>query len=479
MQGDGQDIDLAELQAFLGKHALSTSAALNVPTHPPGLGGDDGPKDGWGEWPKEDGLQEEGLQEEAEATVVTFNDEEPVAAYLGTASWEDLGLPEPVLNGILEMGFVKPSKIQEWALPIALEGGNIIGQARNGSGKTAAFALAMLLRVDESKSWPQGLCVCPTRELATQNHDVIKALGKFTSVEYFLAVPKGPKDASAATSQVVVGTPGKVQELLKKNIVDPRWMTIFVLDEADVVIDEGNQMGPQVAQIKKMLPYEVQVLLFSATFPERVEEFAKAMVWKPQRIAVTKADLTLETINQTFIDVGNDPAMKQKQLSELYGALNIGQSVVFVNSRNTAFELAKHMKADGHSVSLICGTQKQGVERIDERQRDKIVDEFRTGVTKVLIATNVLSRGIDVPAVTLVVNYDIPVNFHSQSSPDYETYVHRIGRTGRFGLKGIAVNLVTSRERPLLSSIEDFYKCSMKELSGDCEEMEELLRDLR
>jgi len=203
------------------------------------------------------------------------------------------------------------------------------------------------------------------------------------------------------------------------------------------------------------------------------------MVWKPQRIAVTKADLTLETINQTFIDVGNDPAMKQKQLSELYGALNIGQSVVFVNSRNTAFELAKHMKADGHSVSLICGTQKQGVERIDERQRDKIVDEFRTGVTKVLIATNVLSRGIDVPAVTLVVNYDIPVNFHSQSSPDYETYVHRIGRTGRFGLKGIAVNLVTSRERPLLSSIEDFYKCSMKELSGDCEEMEELLRDLR
>merc|ERR1712135_31282 len=201
---------------------------------------------------------------------------------------------------------------------------------------------------------------------------------------------------------------------------------------------------------------------------------------RANRIMVQKQELTLDTIMQTFIHVGEDSRLKFKTLCDLYGALNIGQSIIFVNSRESGFTLAKKMKAEGHSVTLICGTQRDSnsVEKIDERQRDKIVDEFRTGVTKVLIATNVLSRGIDVPAVTLVVNYDIPVNFHSQSSPDYETYVHRIGRTGRFGLKGIAVNLVTSRERPLLSSIEDFYKCSMKELSGDCEEMEELLRDL-
>merc|ERR1712135_271137 len=134
-------------------------------------------------------------------------------------------------------------------------------------------------------------------------------------------------------------------------------------------------------------------------------------------------------------------------LGNLYGALNIGQSIIFVNSRESGFTLAKKMKAEGHSVTLICGTQRDSnsVEKIDEAQRDRIMVEFRTGITKVLIATNVLARGIDVPAVTLVVNYEIPVNFHSQSSPDYETYVHRIGRTGRFGLKGIAVNLVTSR----------------------------------
>eukprot|EP00435_Cladocopium_sp_Y103_P010926 s5002_g2.t2 len=204
------------------------------------------------------------------------------------------------------------------------------------------------------------------------------------------------------------------------------------------------------------------------------------LVPKANTIKVQKEDLTLTTITQTYIDVGR-PDKKQGQLSDLYGALNIGQSIIFVNSRQGAFDLAKTMKAEGHAVSLICGTQKTGLlpspERIDVAYRDRVMSEFRSGVTKVLIATDVLSRGIDVPAVTLalssgessdndavnigtdfqcaeVVNYELPMSYSSYGQPDFETYMHRIGRTGRFGLKGVAVNLVSEKDRHHLESIQ-------------------------
>merc|ERR1711865_1275979 len=194
-------------------------------------------------------------------------------------------------------------------------------------------------------------------------------------------------------------------------------------------------------------------------------------------ITVQKEDLTLNTITQTFIDVGNDPKNKARQLSDLYGAMNIGQSIIFVNTRNMAFELAKMMKAEGHGVSLICGTQKTGPEKVDVGFRDQVMSEFRSGVTRVLIATDVLARGIDVPAVTLVVNYELPMGFNRK--PECETYIHRIGRTGRFGLRGVAVNLITHQEKGALDEIRQFYKCEMKQLGGDMEEMEALLKDLR
>lgn len=232
-------------------------------------------------------------------------------------------------------------------------------------------------------------------------------------------------------------------------------------------------------QIRSLLPQELQVLLFSATWPEHVDKFAKSLTnHKATRIEVKKEDLTLTTITQTYIDVG-DKSRKFQQLSDLYGALNVGQSIIFVNTRHAAFELAKLLKAESHTVSLICGTQKTGPEKIDESSRDKIMTEFRAGVTKVLIATDVLARGIDVPAVTLVVNYDLPMSYHQRGEVDMETYMHRIGRTGRFGLRGIAVNLVTAQEAPNVDAIRNFYRCTIDKLSGDCEEMEALLKGLR
>jgi len=409
---------------------------------------------------------------------VVVEHEDPTAAYLAVTSWDELNMPKDILDGIFEMGFVKPSKIQEWTLPIALRGGNIIGQAQNGSGKTAAFSLAMLLAVDSANRSPQGVCVCPTRELSVQNHDVVAKLGKFTGIQFFLAVPKEERPPRKVDAQIVVGTPGKLQDLLKKRVIDSKGFRIFVLDEADVMIDEANMMGPQVIQIRNMLPQNLQVLFFSATWPDDVEQFAKSMVPGASTIKVQKEDLTLSTITQAFIEVEND-SKKSAQLSDLYGALNIGQSIIFVNTRQGAFDLAQMMKSEGHAVSLICGTQKTGPERVDVGYRDKVMEEFRNGVTKVLISTDVLARGIDVPAVTLVVNFEIPLNFNRRGEPDYETYMHRIGRTGRFGLKGVAVNLVSPRDKHHLDSIKSFYKCTMTKLSGDCEEMEGLLRGLR
>eukprot|EP00415_Alexandrium_ostenfeldii_P001549 UN1549 len=277
----------------------------------------------------------------------------------------------------------------------------------------------------------------------------------------------------------MVGTPGKVQDMLKKRVADPHGCKILVIDEADQMIDEDNQMGPQVFQIRHLLPQELQVLLFSATWPEHVEKFANKMVPGASKIKVKKEQLTLNTIKQTFIDVGDDQRKKTQTLFDLYGALNVGQSIIFVNTRNQAFELAKSMKDLGHAVTLICGTQKSGPEQIDISYRDRIMNEFRNGVTKVLIATDVLARGIDVPAVTLVVNYELPSSYSRRNEPDFETYMHRIGRTGRFGLKGVAVNLIASWERPLLDSIRNYYSCAISQLSGDCEEMEQLLKNLR
>jgi ATP-dependent RNA helicase DDX19/DBP5 len=360
-----------------------------------------------------------------------------------------------------------------------MEGRNIIGQAQNGFGKTAAFAIAMLLGVDATWAAPQALCICPTRELASQNHDVIAKIGRFTGMELFLAVPQAERMPRSVYAQIVVGTPGKLQDLIKKRTIDPKGFKIFVLDEADVMIDENQQMGPQVFQIRQLLPDRMQVLLFSATFPENVENFARKMVPKANTIKVQKEDLTLSTITQTFIDVGGDARQKPEKLSSLYGVLNIGQSIVFVNTRTMAFELAKMMKNEGHAVSLICGTQPTGPERIDVAYRDRVMGEFRSGVTKVLIATDVLARGIDVPAVTLVVNYELPLDFGRRGHPNYETYIHRIGRTGRFGLRGVAVNLVCRDERPLMDNIKHFFSCDIAELSGDLDEMQNMVRNLR
>jgi len=418
------------------------------------------------------GTEDNRLEGEATAKIVVQLEDGSTDATPMTC-WDDFKLSKEIMDGIFEMGFTKPSKIQGLALPIAMKGRNIIGQARNGSGKTAAFALAMLANVDVNKRAPQGLCVCPTRELTMQNHAVIQRLGKFTGLEFFLAVPQEQRAPRSVSAQVVVGTPGKLQDWMKKRIIDPNGFRIFVVDEADQMIDEEQSMGGQVLDIHRMLSKdqrkELQILFFSATWPDYVAKLAKSMVPRPNIIHVKKEDLTLTTITQTFMNVGTDDN-KRNKLSELYSVMNVGQSIIFVNTRQTAFDLATFMKSSGHAVSLITGTQRGYLE---VAERDKVMQEFRDLVTRVLISTDVLSRGIDVPSVTVVVNYDLP-----NGSEKMETYLHRIGRTGRFGKKGLAVNLASDRDRHRIDEIKRFYNCDMLELSGDVEEVEAMLKPI-
>ncbi|XP_026190231.1 ATP-dependent RNA helicase FAL1 [Cyclospora cayetanensis] len=499
---------------------------------------------------------------------------EPDASPLVSAkSWTDLKLSKELLLAVEALGFKAPSKIQAAALPLVLNHReNLIAQAQNGSGKTATFALSMLFCANPDIPQPQALCLCPTRELAQQTVFVLKSLARFTRLQIFLAVPQSrPADESSLFSpnaegrevvfssntspdvrqQIVVGTPGKSMELLKKRRFPASMVRMFVLDEADELINFANNMAPQVQQIRRFLPNDLQILLFSATYSDTVRQFAEKLIPRANKITLKREELTLSCIQQFYMVAdprlpppeapggppGGDPLEelvmrvfkhKYEHLKTLYGALAVGQSVIFVNSRRLAFFLAlKLQKELSFSVSLICGSQAQGPEKLSIEIRDRIMKEFRRGETKVLICTDVLSRGIDVPQVTLVVNFDLPIYYTGRGrgpQPDvaggpgvpfggppgfeeswegqhvdrrgqrivpsgidfpdgvcvnFETYLHRIGRTGRFGLRGIAVNLVCPEEMFLLDQIRSFYKCRIDELSSDTEAIEAIIRNLR
>jgi len=334
--------------------------------------------------------------------------------------------------------------------------------------------------VDPALKKPQGIVLSPTRELARQNLDVIEQLCKYNGVTTQLIVPQTeglPTRSEAMSAQILSATPGKLQELLRKRLIDVSQVKFFVLDEADVMISAENNMGNIVNVLRSMLPKDMQILLFSATFADRVQQFATSMVPLAVKIEVNKEDLTLETIWQTYVDCGDNSEKKFQILSDLFAIMNIGQSIIFVNSRKLAFETAKRMKAEGHAVSLFCGTQQSGPEKIDNKYRDRVIQEFRSGVTKVLVATDVLARGIDVPAVTLVVNFELPM---SRGGPDCETYLHRIGRTGRFGQRGVAINLVTSQEVQLVKHVEAFYKGSkIEKIEADVDVLEKRMQEIQ
>ncbi|KAF8666731.1 DEAD/DEAH box helicase [Rhizoctonia solani] len=368
---------------------------------------------------------------------VTLADQQadPNSPLYSIKKFEDLGLHENLLKGIYSMKFQRPSKIQERALPLLLQNPprNMIGQSQSGTGKTAAFVLTMLSRVDESNPAPQAICLAPSRELARQIMSVVTSMGQFTKVTTGYAIKDSPRDAQVQ-AQIIIGTPGTMADMIRKKAINITGVKVFVLDEADNMLDQQG-LGDQTLRVKNAMPKTCQIVLFSATFPPLVRNFAAKFAPSANEIKLKEEELSVEGIKQFYMDC-KDEQHKYDVLVDLYSLLTIGQSIIFCKRREVADQIARRMSAEGHQVSSLHGAK-------DAAERDTTIDDFRDGKSKVLITTNVISRGIDILQVNMVVNYDMPLT--GDGKPDPETYLHRIGRTGRFGRKGIAINFVHDR----------------------------------
>ncbi|KAI5952740.1 DBP5 [Candida jiufengensis] len=392
---------------------------------------------------------------------------DPNSPLYSVKSFEELGLKESLLKGLYSMKFNKPSKIQEKALPLLISNPptNMIGQSQSGTGKTAAFSLTMLSRVDESIKAPQCICLAPTRELARQTMEVITTMGKFSKITYQLVVPESV-ERNKVDSQIIVGTPGIVNDFVNRRYIDTRNIKVFVLDEADNMLDAQN-LGDQCIRIKNKMPKTCQLILFSATFPQDVRRFAEKMVPNANSLELKQEELNVDGIKQLYMDC-NSEQHKFEVLCELYGLLTIGSSIIFVERKNTADEVYLKMKHAGHKVSLLHGG-------LEHSERDRLIDDFREGRSKVLITTNVLARGIDIASVSMVVNYDLPTTPQGQADPS--TYLHRIGRTGRFGRVGVSVSFVSNKKDfKILNDICGYFKITMTRVpTNDWDEVEEIV----
>jgi len=361
------------------------------------------------------------------------------------------------------MGFDRPSAIQEEALPriLAEPPRNLIGQAQSGSGKTAAFVLGMLYRITvDIPATTQAVCVTPTRELAVQifTKTVTPMACNMTGLKVQLAL-SGEQIMKGTTvdAHLVVGTPGKIVDWLKRKVLLTKNVKVFVLDEADNMVGESGHRA-NVMLIKKTMPSRVQNLLFSATFPQKVVDFATKIVSNPDKILIASGPeyLILDVIKQLWIDTQLYEGGKLQFLADIYSLMTIGQSIVFVGTKRAADEVHYTLEHGGFSCSVLHG-------KVDNQERDATMESFRKGESNVLITTNVLARGVDVDNVCLVVNYDPPVDKLGQ--PDFETYLHRIGRTGRFGRKGTAINLISDQKSiEILAAIESHFSVGGQEM---------------
>jgi len=364
-------------------------------------------------------------------------------------NFDNMNLKENLLRGIYAYGFEKPSSIQQRAILPLAQGNDLIAQAQSGTGKTATFTIGALQRIEEDLLEVQTLILAPTRELAKQIQKVVLALGDYLEIRCHACIGgtrvSDDIDTLRNGVHVVVGTPGRVLDLLERGNLRTDSMKSFILDEADEMLSMGFK--DQIYDIFVTLPQTIQVCLFSATMPQEALEITEKFMQKPIRILVKKDELTLEGIQQFHIAVEREE-WKLDTLCDLYDTLNISQAVIFCNTRRKVDWLTDKMKQKDFVVSSTHGD-------ISQQERDIILSEFRTGSSRVLITTDLLARGIEFE-VSLIINYDLPRNLAN--------YVHRIGKSGRFGRKGVAITLVTNDDMKTLPELEEFYHTQVPEM---------------
>jgi len=365
-------------------------------------------------------------------------------------NFDDMALKEELLRGIYAYGFEKPSAIQQRAIVPCIKGMDVIAQAQSGTGKTATFSIAILEKIDTSLRECQALILAPTRELAQQIQKVVMSLGDYMGAQCHACIGgtsvREDMRKLDVGQHIVVGTPGRVFDMISRKVLRPNDIKQFVLDEADEMLSRGFK--DQIYDVFRHLNQEIQVILLSATMPAEVLEVTTRFMRDPIRILVKKEELTLEGIRQFYISVEREE-WKLDTLCDLYETLTITQAVIFCNTRRKVDWLTEKMHQRDFTVSAMHGD-------MDQKERDVIMREFRSGSSRVLITTDLLARGIDVQQVSLVINYDLPTN--------RENYIHRIGRGGRFGRKGVAINFVTDEDKRALQDIEKFYNTQIDEM---------------
>ena len=374
-------------------------------------------------------------------------------------SWESLNLNEDLSRGIYRFGFEKPTPIQEKAIPAIIEGRDVIGQGQSGTGKTGSFTIGALHKIDLTSRTTQVLMLAPTFELVKQISSVVSALG--SAMEGLVvktlvggtSVNDDTNDLRNNCPHVVVGTAGRVYDMIRRRALLTESIKIFVLDEADEMLSKGFK--EQMYDIFKYLNDNVQVALFSATMPEEMLTLSEKFMRDPVKIVMKTEELTLECIQQYYVAM-NDDQSKYDALKDLFSFLQLSQCIIYVSTVKRVEDLYNTMITDGFPVCCIHSS-------MDKTERDKSLQSFRKGAFRVMVSSGVTARGIDVQQVSTVINFDM--------TRSYETYLHAIGRSGRFGRKGLAINFVTKHDIDFMRRLEKHYNITIGELPADVEKL--------
>lgn len=380
-------------------------------------------------------------------------------------SFDDMTLSDDVLKGIYAFGFEQPSAIQKKAIMPIIEGNEVVAQAQSGTGKTGTFAIALLQLIDVKIKKCQAIIIAPTRELADQISSVVMALGvKLKGLSVALCVGgtdiRESKEKIMKGAHVIVGTPGRIIDMIidRKSISKEdigKYLRLMVFDEADDLL--SHKFQKQSSKLIGLTSYKTQICLFSATLSREIQTLIKRHIIKnPVMILVKSDELTLEGIKQFYINVEKEE-WKYDTLCDLYKELLVNQVIIYVNTKQKANRIQEALINDNYAVSVMHSDLAAG-------DRTRIMKEFRRGETKVLISTDLLARGIDIQQVSIVINYDLPT--------DNESYLHRIGRSGRFGRKGVAINFVTDTDYDYqrLRSIKTYYHTQVEEMPTNINE---------
>lgn len=367
-------------------------------------------------------------------------------------NWDELNLNTDILRGIYAYGFENPSPIQCKAILPILENKNVIAQAQSGTGKTGAFTISALSKLNLSNNTTQVLILTPTRELTIQITKVIRGISTMMNdinIKTLVggsSVERDIMDLKKNPPHIIVGCMGRVYDMLCRKALNYKHIKLLIVDEADEMLTSGFKL--QLQSIFEYLNQDIQIALFSATMPSHMKSITDKFVTNPVNIVVKKEQLTLEGINQYYVALANDTD-KYLTLKDLYASMSVSQCIIYCNSVRRVSDLYASMQDDGFPVCCIHSN-------MDKVSRENSLSEFTKGKYRVLISSNVTARGIDIQQVSIVINFDLPKCIH--------TYLHRIGRGGRWGRKGVGINFITRRDVDKMREIEQYYSTEINEL---------------